>query len=53
MTLSIPGTTALRVAWLPAAAVLARAAITLAPAALRHPGKPLAISRTTGRVAPR
>lgn len=36
--------------WLAAAAVLARAGSELVAASVRHPGKPLAISRATGRV---
>jgi hypothetical protein len=50
MALTIIDTGPVQGRWLAAIAVLMRAAAGLAACALRHPGRPLAISRSTGRV---
>lgn len=50
MALTIVDTGAVQGGWLRAIAVLARAAGGLAASSLRHPGRPLVISRATGRV---
>jgi hypothetical protein len=53
MAVSIIDTGAADSRWLRAAAVLIRASLGLFGAALRSPGRPLSISRTTGRVTSR
>jgi hypothetical protein len=50
MALTILDTGTVYSRWLAAVAVLGRAAGGLVSCALRHPGRPMAISRTTGRV---
>ncbi len=50
MALTILDSNPVHSRWLAAAAILARAAAGLAEAAIRHPGRPLTISRTSGRV---
>lgn len=50
MALTILDTGTVHSRWLAAVAVIARAAGGLVSCALRHPGRPLAICRTTGRV---
>ena len=53
MALTILDTSTVHSRWMAAAAILARAAAGLPGAAIRHPGRALAISRTTGKVTPR
>lgn len=50
MALTILDTGTVHSRWLAAVAVLARAAGGLVSCAMRHPGRPMAISRATGRV---